>query len=269
MSPELLRAWEHRYGLLQPARSAGGFRLYSAADERRVRTMTTLIEGGISAAEAASRALVEADDQQGPGAYELGELGSALSSALEAFDGDGANRSIDRLLASASLETIFGRVLVPYLHDLGDRWARGEISIAQEHFASNLLRGRLLGLGRDWGTGVGSSIVLACPPGEEHDLALIMFGIVVARRGSRVVFLGADTPVATIRHALAATRASRVVVAAARADPLLEHGVELRDLAASARLWLCGAGAEAIDVGTFGADVLEGGPVQAARSVPP
>ena len=53
VSPELLRAWEQRYGLLQPTRTAGGFRLYSAADEARVQRMQSLVSGGLAAAQAA------------------------------------------------------------------------------------------------------------------------------------------------------------------------------------------------------------------------
>ena len=59
VSPELLRAWEQRYGLLQPSRSAGGFRLYSTADEARVRAMQRHLGTGLPAAEAARLALVE------------------------------------------------------------------------------------------------------------------------------------------------------------------------------------------------------------------
>src|SRR6185437_16970767 len=61
VSPELLRAWEQRYGLLQPSRSAGGFRLYSDHDERRVRRTKELITRGWSAAEAAREALAFED----------------------------------------------------------------------------------------------------------------------------------------------------------------------------------------------------------------
>ena len=48
----LLRAWESRYGLLQPVRSPGGFRLYSEADESRIRTVQAYLAEGLPAAEA-------------------------------------------------------------------------------------------------------------------------------------------------------------------------------------------------------------------------
>ena len=72
-----------------------------------------------------------------------------------AFDEPRAQAILDRLLAVATVDTSCPDVVLPYLHELGDRWERGEASIAQEHFASSVLRGRLLGLARGWGRGLG------------------------------------------------------------------------------------------------------------------
>ena len=80
------------------------------------------------------------------------------------------------------------------------RWERGEASIAQEHFASSVLRGRLLGLARGWGLGFGPVALLACLPGEQHDLGLIAFGLALRARGWRIVYLGSDTPIETIEE---------------------------------------------------------------------
>ena len=199
VSPEVLRAWEQRYDLLRPSRSAGGFRLYSDDDLRRVQLTTDLIASGLSTGEAARQAL-EADISAAPPVDGLlvEDLAGRLREALDAMDAEVAHLAFDRLLASVSIATMLGEVVLPYLRELGDRWATGEVSVAQEHFASNLIRGRLLGLARDWGSGEGPNVLLACPPGEAHDLGLIVFGIEVARRGWRVTFLGADTPIATI-----------------------------------------------------------------------
>ena len=143
---------------------------------------------------------------------EVGDLRRELQAALDTMEGDRSHRAFDWMLAALSVETAMQEILVPYLHDLGDRWARGEVSVAQEHFASNLIRGRLMGLARDWAAGEGPSVVLACPPGEAHDLGLIMFGIEIARLGWRVTFLGADTPIETLADVIRALRPSLVVL---------------------------------------------------------
>ena len=149
VSDYVLRAWENRYGLLQPVRSSGGFRLYSEEDERRIRQMQAYLADGLSAAEAA-RAALSADASTPPGlparpplAAPAGEgAPAALRQALDAFDEPAAQAVLDRTLADLSVPAVLRDVVLPYLADLGERWQRGTASVAMEHFASNLIRGR-------------------------------------------------------------------------------------------------------------------------------
>ncbi len=172
VSDHLLRAWESRYGLLQPARSAGGFRLYSEADARRIRQMRARLGQGLSAAEAARAVLGEdsgvrtGPDPMAPTSPSDLELSGALRQALDAYDEPAAQAVLDRLVSDLSLTTVLRDVVLPFLADLGLRWERGTVTVAQEHFASNVIRGRLAGLARGWGNGHGPRAVLACPPGN-------------------------------------------------------------------------------------------------------
>lgn len=244
VSPELLRAWELRYGLLQPTRSPGGFRLYSAADEERVRQMRRLIADGLSAAEAARQARTVDPAQPTAEKPMLEQLADQLRTALDHFDDSGAHAALDRLLATVSVEVALTEVVIPYLRDLGDRWSAGRASVAQEHFASNLLRGRLLGLARDWGAGAGPSVLLACLPGEAHDLGLIIFGLLVARRGWRVTLLGADTPFDTLRASIRELQPSLVVLVSTDEQQLAGHTEEIRSTGTLAPTAFAGARAD-------------------------
>jgi len=141
VSAHVLRAWESRYGLLQPVRSAGGFRLYSEADELRVRRMQAHLAHGLSAAEAARAVLgaggaAGADAGRAAGSYRApptaGELSSALRQALDAFDEPAAEAVLDRLLSGLSLPAVLRDFVLPYLAELGQRWERGTASVAQE-----------------------------------------------------------------------------------------------------------------------------------------
>jgi MerR family transcriptional regulator, light-induced transcriptional regulator len=240
VSPELLRAWERRYGLLQPTRSAGGLRLYSPADVERVALMRRHIAGGIAAAEAAALALRGV----APGADDRTALAAEraeLRDALDRFDEPAAQQAFDRLLGIATADTLLSEVVLPYLRELGDRWARGDASIAQEHFASGLLRGRLLGMARGWGLGVGPVAVLACLPGEQHDLGLIAFGLALRGRGWRIVNLGADAPIETVEEVCDRAAAQLVVLSAVSADRAEPVMSALARLAQSHRLALGGA----------------------------
>jgi DNA-binding transcriptional MerR regulator len=265
-SPELLRAWEQRYGLLRPSRSAGGFRLYSDEDKARILRTKQLIASGLSAGEAARQAVTGETTTQGATPV-LEGLADELGDALDRFDEDGANRALDRLIAAVSVETVMREVLVPYLRILGDRWARGDVSVAQEHFASALLRGRLLGLARGWGTGSGPTLVLACPPGEQHDLGLIMFGIAASRRGRRITYLGQDTPFSTIEATIDAVGPELVVFAVAEGTSLGQHARAIRALAKRVPVAVGGVGISKDQARRLGVRILEGDPVEAAGAL--
>jgi MerR family transcriptional regulator, light-induced transcriptional regulator len=263
VATELLRAWERRYGLLSPARTDSGYRLYSAHDVERVRRMRELLGSGLSAAEAARQALAEPAPARGDEIVPA-TAGAELRPALERLDDAAAQAAFDRLLADYSAPAMLEGVVLPLLSDLGDGWERGEISVAQEHFASNLIRGRLLGLARGWDLGSGPRAVLASPPGERHDLGLIIFGLALREHGWRITFLGADTPSDTLVDTVRGLAPEGLVFAVA--DPARLEGV-VETVAALANaattVWVGGAGAAEVE----GARLLAGSPVEAAAEV--
>lgn len=263
VTPELLRAWERRYGLLQPTRSPGGFRLYSNADEARIRAMKQHLEGGKSAAQAAQAVLLDGAGREAP-APDLSDARAGLQQALERYDEVEANSLFDRLLATFGTDTVLVEVVLPLLRSLGVGWAEGRVTVAQEHFASSVLRGRLLGLARGWGRGTGPTAVLACPPGEQHDIPLLLFGIALREEGWRITFLGSDTPIATIESAAAAVPANAVVFAAVTPERLLAVEPELSALTRRTRVAIGGAGADPALAERLGAVFLHGDPVGAA-----
>ena len=263
--PELLRVWERRYGVLRPARSEGGFRLYSAADEERVRLMQRALRSGLSTAEAAREVLVLEGQGELDPAHDPRELAQELGAALEAFDGEGAHEVLDRLLGIHGLECTIRDALMPYLHELGERWAAGDVTVAQEHFASRLIEGRLLTLARGWNRGPGRCAVLACPPGEQHTIPLICFGVVLRSRGWRNVYLGGDSPVETVRAAAATVRADVVVLSAVSAERFGRLAPDLRSLARDRRLVVAGAGATPDLAAAADADYLGSDPASEAE----
>lgn len=263
VSPELLRAWERRYGLLKPERGDAGYRLYSADDVSRVARMQELLRGGVAAAEAARLA---SSDDAAPAAAPLEADVERLAAALRRFDDAAAHDAFDRLLADFGLLVVLERAVLPLLRELGERWERGDASVAEEHFASNLIRGRLLGLARGWDRGGGPRAVLACAPGERHDLGLIAFGLALRAHGWRITFLGADTPADTLAAAAAVVEPDAVVVAALEPEGLRAAEAALAEVAGAAPLWL-GGNVDEATARPFGARLLDEGPVEAAARV--
>src|SRR3954453_22592905 len=171
VTPDLLRAWERRYDLLRPHRTRSGQRLSTDADEARVRRRLGHMDRGYSPAVAARlagqapprpvppRAAAHAAaatppfpptaaapplmPPTGAAPADLAGLGEELRAALHGLDEAAAESALDRLLAAFALDTVLRDVVLPFLHDLGDRWARGTVTVGQEHFATAVIAGRL------------------------------------------------------------------------------------------------------------------------------
>jgi MerR family transcriptional regulator, light-induced transcriptional regulator len=269
VSPELLRAWEQRYGLLQPTRTAGGFRLYSAADEARVRRMQGHVANGLAAAQAAqlSRSAEPAQSSAPSAAAMLDDEASMLAEFLDRLDESAANNALDRLFSAYTVEAVLQRVLIPYLQRLGQRWEAGEVSVAQEHFASNLIRGRLLGLAQGWGQGRGPAAVLACLPGELHELGLLVFGVALRRRGWRITYLGTNSPIDAVADVTRSLPPAVVVLFSVDPGNFSKHATEIAQLAQQAHVLLAGAGATPEIVHRTQTHVLDQDPVSAAKLV--
>lgn len=292
VSVHVLRVWERRYGLLTPSRSAGGYRMYGPQDEWRVRETARLREEGMPAAQAAATALqasrelppeladlgstngAAADQDDDSGADDGGpsRLRERLLRAIGEFDGTAAQAILDVALEHLGVEDAIAQVVMPVLHETGERWATGTFTVAQEHFASNLIRTRLSSLSLAWDAGTGPMAVLACPSGERHDLGLLAFGVVLGRAGWRVRYLGADTPLSTLGSAVQTLEPDLVVLSAVREQPLVEAADHLAELPgaaatalAAAHVIVAGAGATPEVAQRLGATLLAGDPVDVAR----
>src|SRR5690349_8082527 len=92
-----------------------------------------------------------------------------LEQTLETFDETGGHRVLSEVFAELDLELALSEVVLPYLHAMGDRWSNGAIGVAQEHFASNVIRTRLSLLMNSEARDDGPLAVLACMPGEHHE----------------------------------------------------------------------------------------------------
>jgi DNA-binding transcriptional MerR regulator len=270
VTPEVLRAWERRYHLFEPERTDGGFRLYSTSDVVRINTMKRLIGEGVAASEAARRVIAGA-----PGSREgtadapslFDQRFAEMRTALLTYDEAAAHAAIDYLLMEFDVERVMRSGFLPALAEIGQLWEEGRLSVAEEHFASNLVRRRLGALTRGWEDGVGPRALLACPPEEEHDIPLLMFGIALGNRGWRIAYLGARTPADDLVQAAGALRPDLVVLASPLASAFSEIIDSLRTLATITRVALAGAGATAEAADQAGALLLDEDPVTAASRV--
>ncbi len=208
---DTLRAWERRYGLLEPDRTEGGHRLYREADIERVQAMSRLLDDGWSAAAAAREVLrapapVTQLRRLDGGGEDAGDAAQTLIrrlvEAIDAFDGSAADLVVDDVFARLEVPQALDQVILPVLRDLGDGWRDDPRIIAREHFATNTLRPRLQRLLRVSARVAGRSCLAAAPEGEEHDLGLLAHAAVAAHAGWQVHLLGARTPTAALERSV-------------------------------------------------------------------
>lgn len=272
IAPYQLRAWERRYGLLHPRRSAGNYRLYSSADEARVRLMQRYLSEGIPPAQAAELTIAArfsvgvGTGREVPPSDAIAAR-QAIHGALARFDETSAQRTLERLFVTFTPTTVTRDVLLPYMHELGEQWSAGRVTVAEEHFATNFFQARLYALARGWDRGLGPRALLACAPNEQHSLALMVFGIALHELGWRITYLGADTPIATLAEVAELVHPELTVVAAAMSQRLPRHAKQLRDFADRWSLALGGPGVSARIAKQAGATQLEEDPVTAASTV--
>ena len=265
VSADVLRAWERRYGVLSPQRSRAGQRLYSDADEQRVLSMQKSIRAGYTPQVAARLALRNGEPGAEPrSAPALEVLAAALGEALDGYRDADAHDALDALRAAYGIEVVLTRVVLPLLHRIGERWARGELSVSQEHFTSGLLIGWLRSLTRGWDAGDGPCVLAACPAGEAHDLGLLCFTVLLRERGHRIAYLGASVPSDALFMTAQQLDPDLVLIAGVREEPFWNSFEALTELSDLYRLMLGGAGASSALGAQLRAEVLPQDPTAAA-----
>lgn len=172
----------------------------------------------------------------------------AMLAAARSMDERALRGALMEHAEELGVETVVTDVVLPFLHAVGLAWERGEQSVATEHFASQIVRSWLSGdalVGLPHARYDRSPLVLACPPGERHDLGLLCFHVLLIRNGVPSRFLGSDTPLPGLAEVCRLVGACGVVVAATRRRVFEAHGGALRVLARSYPLAVGGAGADA------------------------
>lgn len=245
VSVPLIRAWERRYGVVTPQRTASGYRLY---DDQAIATLVRvreLTESGWTASEA-SRAVLAGEVTVSPATIApaaplSGEDAHARQAALVARFVDAAaamdiastGAVLDEMFAQGSFESIVDDLLMPSLVALGQGWVDGKVDIAAEHAASAAVHRRLSALYEAAASVAEPRVVVGMPPGARHELGALAFAVALRRRGVGVLYLGPDVPVSSWVHVMKQNGARVAVMSVVqRVDraPALEVAEALRDI---------------------------------------
>jgi DNA-binding transcriptional MerR regulator len=238
-----IHAWERRYHMFKPVRTPGGHRLYSEEEINLLKWLVARQKEGLSISRAVdlwknqsnhSTAQIQIPStlQTTPvlGEDMLNQLRQTWREACLVFNEAEAELATAKALAIATPEVVCTQVLQKGLAELGDGWYAGKVSVQQEHFASTLVARHLNALFAVAPSPTHSGRLLAaCPPGETHDLSLLMLAFLLRWRGWEVIYLGADVPLDQLDVTLQATL-PQLVLSTAQTLPAASSLTELAKL---------------------------------------
>ena len=189
VSEHTLRAWERRYGVLEPVRTEAGYRLYDHAELARIEAMQGLVQAGWAPRAAAAELL------RSGVAGAVVDPHAELIRATAAMDAPAVHRLIAEPFSRAPFEAVVDHWLMPALVRVGKAWAAGEVSVAGEHLVANAVTLHLSAVYEAVGTEQrGRPVLIGAPPKVDHQLGLLAFAVAARRAGLPTVYLGAQVP---------------------------------------------------------------------------
>jgi DNA-binding transcriptional MerR regulator len=227
VSAHLIRVWERRYDALEPDRSDGGARLYSAADLERLRLLKLAVSRGHAIGQIArldSAALERLSGLAGEPVVdeETRAFIEDFLRAVDAFDGDRAEALLARASVLYSARALVFEVLGPLLERVGSEWAGGKLCVASEHLASALVRNHLSELIRRLPGHPDAEVsVVTTPEGELHEFGALLSAVVIGLKGYRMLYLGPNSPASEVARAARGASASIVVLSIVSLAPEL------------------------------------------------
>jgi DNA-binding transcriptional MerR regulator/methylmalonyl-CoA mutase cobalamin-binding subunit len=275
LTPDLIRAWEKRYGVVAPIRGARGARLYTSADVAHLRLLGRVVDAGRAIGDVAALSPLELEQLAGQQLLEAQaprddeqratrqHLVTQIVERLECFDHAAVARLLGDAVIGLGCRAFVHQVAAPLLQEVGDRWSRGTLAIAHEHLFTGLLRNLLSSLIQAHAQSGSRVAVLATPAGERHEFGLLLVALLALDAGLDVVYLGADLPggevVAAVQRSDAVLLGLSLVAEDNRSAAVHEVQAIQRAIPPGIELWCGGrdAGAVAARLKPFGGRVVE------------
>ncbi len=262
ISAATLRAWERRYSLVEPRRTASGYRLYSDRDVALLQWVRLQMNEGLtisrvvavlgSLRESNNPIWIDSGDGQVPVKYDTPlppqSLVQPLFQALVDLDDDRADEILDQAFAMYTTPTVYVDLIAPTLVEIGEAWHRGDIFVTFEHFAASYLRGRLLALFQAYPRRPEMPMLfVGCAPNERHELGALIFAVMLRQQGYNVVYLGQDVPLDDMIQAASKEHPAMICISANSATTALNLREVQSKLQALEQAPIFGFGGRAFD----------------------
>lgn len=238
LSADTLRAWERRYGIPAPQRTAGGHRLYSEYEIEMVKWLTARQSEGMSISRAVEmwreltaegrdplesvpptrQAAVQTSISEAiylPPETGLEGLRAQWVGACLNYNESAAEQTLNQAFGLYPLETVCIQLLARGVSEIGNLWHENRATVQQEHFASALVMRRLNALIASAPAPTRSfTLLVGCPPEEQHTFTGMLLALFLRRRGLNVIYLGANVPASHFEETLNAIQPHLVLLSA-------------------------------------------------------
>ena len=211
-----LRAWETRYGLIEPIRKPSGHRLYTQEHIDLINRVVGLLDRGMRIGQINEETLSGATVEGDPAEYKQNQWQryvNGMIAAVICFDEPALERIYGEALSHFPVRVVTEKLLAPLLKELGDRWENSKGSIAEEHFFGFYLRNKLgARFHHRPQTQTGPRLMLACLPGDLHEIGLLLFALEACDHGFQTLLLGANMPLDELPAAVNKTKSAALVL---------------------------------------------------------
>ena len=229
VNPITLRAWERRYGLIKPERTAKGHRLYTDQDIQQILNITDSLQQGMSISQVANAVKSKKSPAQFDSPWTVFQ--ERMFHAVIGFNSKELEQVYNEVLSLYPNDIVVRMLFKPLLIKLGERWQQMEGGVAEEHFFGSYLRNKLGAWFHHQNQNAhGTQIVAACFPGEQHEIGLLFFCQQLVSHGFQVIYLGPDLPISELKVVIQRTHVRVIVLSASAMTLTLETIKSLRDL---------------------------------------
>jgi MerR family transcriptional regulator, light-induced transcriptional regulator len=208
LSKDVIRVWERRFGLLKPTRGANRYRNYSDEDVALLKFLKEQLDAGGSIGELAKLGREELLGRARAAAPRVSFVDNTFSrllrellSTLNPFNRVTFEKRLNGAVAVVPFEEALHGILLPLQEQVGQLWHEAQIDVAIEHYVTKHIQQKIFSAMNQLPVAeFGAKVVVACPPGEEHDIAALTVAYRCRIRGCRVYYLGANVPVASLTN---------------------------------------------------------------------
>ncbi len=206
LSKDVIRVWERRFGVLKPTRGANRYRNYSDEDVALLRYLKEQLDAGASIGDLARLGREELLNRLRAASPRASFIDNTfdrllreLLSALDPFDRITFEKRLNGAVAVVPFEEALHGILLPLQEQVGRLWHDDRVNVAVEHYVTKHIQQKIFSAMNQLPVAeFGSKVVVACPPGEEHDIASLAVAYRCRVRGCRVYYLGANVPVTAL-----------------------------------------------------------------------